>query len=948
MRAGRTKIEEINALAELDRIGYKWEPAGSDEVRLRCPAHDDKTPSAALNTEKNVWRCHACKASGDVVSLLCIIAGVQRATMLQDLSSRYDLEQAPEIDPDRVEAMHSKIWNAGPLLQALRDRGITDEMIREARLGFHDGRITIPVRDASGRCVNIRRYLPGAPGDRKMLNSKGRSKPRLYQVEQVDSCERVWVCGGEMKALVVGSMLKLHGVGACAVTAGEGNWSSELTSSFKGKQVWVCFDVDQTGRTSAAKIAGLLYGTAEQVRIIKLPLGEREFPKGDVNDFVGKLGATAEDLLRLMADAPPWDPPSLHSPVVELGTKEVTLPLAAKPENVGWRLQLKATLAAQDTTPYLVPATVDAACDRQQPYCHICPIKMQEADERGNVRMTLSPSSDAILSMVASGKDAQASAIKDGLGVPACKSVEFSTVSTYDVMDARLTPQLEISGHTAQNSMQQPALIVGATPDLNTPYSLEARVYPHPKNQHAWLVVDKARESEDSLSTFAPSKEELDELRVFQPSTWALAALEEAIDRTYGDIEQNVTRIFGRRDMHLTMDIAWHSPLHLPWDGKRINGWTNVLVVGDSAQGKSETFLRLMEHYGLGERVECKNATVAGLLGGLQQMGNRWFVSWGVIPAHDRRLVGLEEVKGASIEVLSKLTDMRSSGIAEIPKIERRRANARTRLVFISNARSARPVSSYSFGVEALHELMGSLEDLRRFDFAIIVASGQVRIDEVIGRSAVEHKLTKELCRRLVLWAWTRKMEQVSFEAAAIAAVQSSARALCSKYSEAMPLIDRGTVQHKLARISAAIAARTFSSSGEDLIVREPHVQFTERLIDRTYSNSAFGYDDFSAAQKSMNILGSEGDIMRLVANTKHPRDLASGLLYRDDITLMDLQDWCEVDRDAAQGLLSFLVRNHALRRNRKMTYAKTPDFIGLLKKMQVIDLNKVRNQEEL
>ena len=74
--------------------------------------------------------------------------------------------------------------------------------------------------------------------------------------------------------------------------------------------------------------------------------------------------------------------------------------------------------------------------------------------------------------------------------------------------------------------------------------------------------------------------------------------------------------------------------------------------------------MRLMDHYKLGARHECKNATSAGLLGGLQQLGSRWFVSWGIIPMHDKRLVVLEEIKGTPIEVLAKLTDMRSSGIA--------------------------------------------------------------------------------------------------------------------------------------------------------------------------------------------------------------------------------------------------------------------------------------------
>lgn len=140
-----TKIDRINALSELERIGWKFDALGNDEVRCLCPAHDDSNPSCTLNVKKNLWKCHSCQAKGDIVTFIAYAMKVKRQTVIIDLSSRYDLEDVKEINLKTVEKFHQEIWSAGPLLQALYDRGLTDETIRKRRLGFHNGRLTIPV-----------------------------------------------------------------------------------------------------------------------------------------------------------------------------------------------------------------------------------------------------------------------------------------------------------------------------------------------------------------------------------------------------------------------------------------------------------------------------------------------------------------------------------------------------------------------------------------------------------------------------------------------------------------------------------------------------------------------------------------------------------------------------------------------------------------------------------
>jgi hypothetical protein len=930
-------IEKINALAELQRAGWDYTPKGDEEVGICCPVHGDKTASASLNVAKNLWRCHAagCNAKGDIVSLLAHIARVERKVVLADLGTRYDLQTVRSLSPEIVERYASKVFSAGPLLKALRDRGLTDEMIRKAKLGYHDGRITIPVFGESGEVLNIRAYLPGAPSHEKMLNRKGFSKPALYQVEQIKRGNNVWICGGEMKALVVGSLLAKHKIGAVSATAGEGAWETAWTARFKDKDVYVCMDVDSGGKAAARKIAREVFHVAASVKIIRLPLDKARFPKGDVNDFVGKLGAKAPELLALMESADVYTPQELASdeegPVLQVRLSETT-----SAANMGKTICFSGTLTSLDETPYIVPQRIRVSCSRDQPNCHICPVQAEDEDETtGTVALTIKGTSIGLLTMIEAPVAKQREAIREALRIPPCKVASFTIESSYNIYDVRVSPQLQIGGGHREHVVVPAFIVSPVLPDLNSPYVFQGRVHPDPRTQHAVLLLNELSRTEDSLAAFTLTAEDVKSLDVF------CGPIEERLHAIYTDLSLHVTRICQRPDLHFCIDLAYHSPMYIRFEDQTHRGWINALVVGDSAQGKSEVSQRLMEHYGLGERVDCKNASVAGLLGGLQQHGTRYIVTWGMIPQHDGRLLFMEEVKGAAPEIIARLTDMRSSGVAELPKIERRRAHARTRLVMISNPRSDRAVAAFNFGVEAIHELIPGLEDIRRFDVALVVSSRQVNAREIneflLQRSNEEPVFSGPLCRKLVLWAWTRKPDQVQFTRDAELCAMEEASKLCEEFTDALPLIDRGTTKLKLARLAAALAARLFSHDPEDpsvLLVKKEHVLYITAWLRKVYGDEVFGYAEYSRAQQFAVSLVDPDVIQRMIRSLKHPRDFCELILHTDRIARSDIEDWGDCDAGDAQKFLSFLVRKHAVYRSGR-EYIKTPGFIDLLKRIR-------------
>jgi hypothetical protein len=952
-------IERINALAELERWEWKYEPLGNNEVKICCPVHEDKSPSVNLDVEQNLWKCHVCPARGDIVSLIAAIASrtsgkqIERGTVINELSSRYDLESIKVLSQDVVEKHHASIWEAGPLLQALYDRGITDADIREARLGYWEGRISIPVYDEHWNVVNIRRYLPGAPGPDKMRNMKGYGRPaRMYQVADL-KYEKVWLCGGELKARVAKRLLNPHGIGAVALTEGEGNWEHKYSQKFKDKIVYICYDIDAVGFHNSRKVAGYLARFAKGVFLIRLPLDAQKYPKGDINDYVGQEHATDVDLVRLMSEATAYVPDDPATPEDTSSVRRVKLVDATRPENVGHRLEMDGTVNAMEETPYLIPRTIGCACDRNQPECTRCPVlPMDPHPDTGKVVLKIRGTSMGMLNMVGSPEKLQRESIRESLGIPTCKSVSFTVQDHFNVWDVRLTPQLTISGSNADN-VNMPALVVSEEIDLNVPYVLQGRIYPHPKNQQAILVIDDVKQAEDSLNSFAPTASELETLKVFQPAEWTTKGIKEKLDEFYADIEFNVTRIYHRRNLHVLMDLVYHSALYFYFDGRLQNGWVNALVAGDTSQGKSEATTRLMGHYGVGERVECKNATVPGLLGGFENLGNKMFVKWGAVPTHDRRFVVLEEVNGAPVEVIGKLTDMRSSGIAELQKVGGvRRAHARTRQLWTGNSRSNRRVSQFNFGVELLQELIGSAQDVRRFDVAMVVSKADVDPKEINkaqeDRPNVEPKFTPELCRRRVLWAWTRSPAQIVFDKEAERACLEAASAMCGRYSEEIPLVDKGTMRFKIARLAVSCAACTFSTGDtvESVRVQQCHVEFVSKWLEKLYASPTLGYADFSRAMQYCHQIKDPQIVESHIRAQKFPRDFVDNLLHSKEVTLNDIMDWCEIDKDSAQKVLSLLVRKNALYRDGRF-YAKTPTFITLLKHLQQADLPENNIQKE-
>jgi len=428
--------------------------------------------------------------------------------------------------------------------------------------------------------------------------------------------------------------------------------------------------------------------------------------------------------------------------------------------------------------------------------------------------------------------------------------------------------------------------------------------------------------------------------------------IQKKLNEIYTDLEHNVTNIYQRYDLMLTYDLAWHSALQFNFMGQLLTrGWVEVLVIGDTRCGKTRTASRLLRHYRAGEMGTGENTSIAGLIGGMQQISRQWSIVWGKFPRNDRRLVIVDEASNLSVDAISQFATIRSEGVARITKIQTEQTFARTRAIWISNPRvgrdgSSRPIAGYDYGVLTVPELIGRQADIARFDLACVVANGEVPEEVIFGgrRKDITSKYTSAASHELVMWGWSRKPGDIEILRETEQEIIHQSKALARKYHDSVPLIKLEEQPEKLARLAVSLAIRLFSTDdGHTVVVRPEHATYLAGFLNRLYSKPSMGYAAYSKKLINAETLKDEKDVIKAIS--QFGMDFVSGILTYSIIRQNIVEDLTGLDRDRVRAFVSLLVRNRALRPE-SLWYRKTQPFIRLLKRIESGERNLETEEE--
>jgi hypothetical protein len=779
-------------------------------------------------------------------------------------------------------------------------RGLQPEILSRYQIGWDVDRsvYTIPVYDADDELVVLRRYNPRPKGDRrKMWGVKGMNHPELFPLNQLVA-DPIIICGGEWDALATIQA----GFPAITRTAAERVWNNEWSKLFTGKKVYLCHDADSTGRQANRRVARALDKICD-VHVINLPYKIEKKHGKDLSDFF--LDFAPEDFEGLIETSVP----ALKQRPEHEGADDpetITVLDSFDSRRVGDPVKLYVTIKGKREPGYSVPRKATLSCTQDAgKQCQFCP--MLAAD--GAAVVTIEPDNPAVLELIDAQTPQVIETVRHIYGAQKCNRLEVEPIEHQAVETLYARPSIEhVSGNLGDYKNMK-LISVGRhnTPPNNTVEAMGA-LYPNPRSQANEFLAWEINPLATTVDHFDMTDEIMTELRRFQPSARQrpLAKMVE-ISR---ELSRNVTKIYGRPEMHVMMDLVWHSAISF-WfrDEEVIRGWLDALVLGDTRTGKSEAAHRLARHYSAGEVINCEAASLAGVIGGLQQYGSgrEWAVSWGAIPINDRRLVVLDEVSGLSPEAISQMSDVRSSGTAKLTKIMQEVTLARTRLLWLSNPRNSR-MADYTFGVQALAPLIGNAEDIARFDLVCAVAVGDVPAEEINRSHTVDDpRYDENACRQLVRWAWSRTSDDIIWAPGAEQSVYDAALDMGRRYVENPPLIQAANARVKISRVAVAMALRLFSTNdGETVVVTKEHVKDAVAFMDRIYGMPTLGYltkssDQITSVNRAQH---NQKDTLKFL---REHRGLISFLRGSNSFRRQDVEEVLNMSREEANSVVNAL-----------------------------------------
>jgi hypothetical protein len=633
--------------------------------------------------------------------------------------------------------------------------------------------------------------------------------------------------------------------------------------------------------------------------------------------------------------------------VAEVKAKEVSLHDFALAENMNMPVVIEADAIGKDHKELLVPSKIVGHCipNPDSKACTRCGMLQYLNVEHARNERTLIFDAKNIktLELIDMSAEGLMHRVKRIFGVESrCTDFRYE-VEWSNAQIIYLASRVKADFKVEESMTKVRAILLQHGLQLNRGYNFHGRVYSHPRSLVATFIVDKAEQLASSLETFDLPRDELDKLSIFQPNS----------DQTVMDKINDIHRcmisdfifIFGRDDLILAVDAVYHSARWIPFQKRIIKGWMDILIIGDTGQGKTETVKQLMGYYNLGTYAAGETASRTGLLYNVQVVkGEDAWVSFGLLCRANGLLVAIDEAHAIMPADFREFTLVRSSGIVDVKRYAFGTAKAETRLICISNPRTGIPMGSYGYPVMSIPDVPAfhGLEDIRRFDYAVGLMAGDVD-DKTINTDVralekIGNPYNAELCRNLILWVWTRRPEDIVIDYDTEKYVLEVARELASEYVPGIPLVESADIRLKIVRIATALAGRTYSTDdGKHLIVTKEHVASAVHFLERLYKSPALDYWGYSADYAKAVIPDEVFDRMLLDFKTSWPglwENMARWMLQTNVFTKSHIKTSLKLGDNDVNELLSYLLNTNMLEITSRGQNRKTPtgrDFFHTL-----------------
>lgn len=821
------------------------------EANVYCPfphhtvsgiSYFETNPSAHVNTSDRVFHCKSCGVGHSETSFVKAILGcsfVYAKKLLACFSNDEDLYQWKE--STSLSETSRKLAN---------DLGISDNVIDELHLSSSEtDDLMFPVF-MYDHLLDIRKYNPGA---KPKVRSRANCPAGLiipFDIWKETPVNRVTVlCAGEKDMAVARS----HGLNAITFTGGEQS-TPKILEPFRNRIVAICYDNDEAGKAGAVKVASALAGIAATVKIVTSFHETCKEHGEDITDFFIKYGKTKEDLIECIKESPVFDGAEAATNAVPM----VDLLTASKAQHVNRLVQSNIQVVAVSEASFLAPTASIAE-----------KFRLAGSNDLMSVGQTLDweltdDNVQDILHLVDNNfkEEVIVDNLKRLLKVP--PKEKYVTVRQYSkcpIYKAYVTDLFETT-NTDAIPMEFVAYSIGTKLESGKKYLVTHKLVPHPyKGAQLTMLITDAKQATDSVNDFKLTPERIEHLKQVQEIPGTVFDKANALtQKVKGILGYN-----GNDTLIMSMDLAYHTVLNFNFGNfKDVRGYLDTLIVGESRVGKSSTAEALRKTYGLGTFTSLagNSATIPGLIGGSNKVNGSYQTRAGVIPQNHKGLIIFEEFGKSNNNIMKELTDIRSSNEVRIARVSGTiTMPAIVRMITLTNVKTdgtIKPIASYPNGIAIVSELVGTAEDIARYDLLVVLSDrGASQIDPLW---TPDTPLEDEVYQTRLRWIWSRTSDQVIISNEVANHIIARANDLNERYDCHIKIF--GTeAWKKISRLAIAVAGYVCSTddSYENIVVTKECVDFASDFMIRIYDNPTFKLREYVEHSRQYSQIDDDG-----------------------------------------------------------------------------------------
>ena len=818
---------------------------GTKEQAVFCPfdhhtasgiPYKETRPSAHVNSMEKLFHCKACNTGLSEIQFIQKILGC-------DYPQARKLQLAFETDETLAEWEESVTLTEETKQRALA-LGISEEVLESLKIRtpsapFKQDIISVPVF-MFDHLVDIRNYDPG--NQPKIRSRKDALAGLIIPFDlwrETDVTKITLICAGEKDMAIA----RTNGFNAITITGGE-RALPIAPEYFRNRKVAICYDNDDTGIEGAKNLANMLLKYAKEVRVVTnfhticTEKGE------DLTDFFMKYGKTRKDLIELIKATPVYTYTETEKKKHELPL--LTLHQASSPQHINQLVKTNIQVVATMDQVFTVPTSIVAEKTRLS--------GRDDTMAQGDVRewkLTEDNVADLLHLIDNNFKEQQIKDnIKTRMFIPAKeRNVLIKRLSEETVFKACVTDLFETQEIDVQ-PMEYTCYSLGTKLESGKKYLVTHKIIPHPyKGQQLIMLIVSAEQASDSVSNFKITPEVKKNLEVFRDIET------QTVERKVHHIARKVKGLLGYNGndtLIQAIDLSYHTALAFNFGAfKNVRGYLETLIVGESRMGKSSTASALQKEYGLGAFVSLagNSATVAGLVGGSNKTSTGFQTRAGVIPQNHKGLIVFEELGKCAANVLTELTDIRSSNEVRIARVSGTMVlPAWVRMVSLTNTKhinnQIKPIASYPNGISIITELVPTAEDIARYDLMVVLGDrGNTSINPLWEP---EPPFPTAAYRTRIRWVWSRTADQIIFSDAVKQQIIQEANNLNQEYDCHIKIF--GTeAWKKICRLAIAIAGYVVSTDEtyENIVVTAGCVTAAVNFLRQIYDNSVFKLKEY-------------------------------------------------------------------------------------------------------